>query len=85
MILEGFRDGTMFNIKMLDNGLIYAGEPGKAVTWMDAIVDGKPVTPRLGIPVELSALWYNAIMFSARNGSNRRNKKLCERMATDCR
>ena len=38
LILEGFRDGTMFNIKMQDNGLIYAGEQGKAVTWMDAVV-----------------------------------------------
>jgi predicted glycogen debranching enzyme len=64
MILEGFRDGTMFNIKMQDNGLIYAGETGKAVTWMDAIVAGKPVTPRIGMPVEINALWYNAIMFA---------------------
>ncbi len=63
-ILEGFRDGSMHNIKMLDNGLIYAGEQGKALTWMDAVVNGKPVTPRIGMPVEISALWYNAIMFS---------------------
>lgn len=64
MILQGYRDGTLFNIKMQDNGLIYAGEQGCAVTWMDAIVGGKPVTPRIGMPVELSALWYNALMFS---------------------
>ncbi|HNW98509.1 MAG TPA: amylo-alpha-1,6-glucosidase [Bacteroidales bacterium] len=64
MILKGFKDGTLYNIKMLDNGLIYAGEQGSAVTWMDAIVGGKPVTPRIGQAVELSALWYNAIMFS---------------------
>jgi predicted glycogen debranching enzyme len=64
MILEGYRDGTEFNIHMIENGLIYAGEPGKAVTWMDAIVMGKPVTPRIGLPVEINALWYNAIMFS---------------------
>jgi len=64
MILEGFRDGTMYNIKMQANGLIYAGTPGKALTWMDAIVNGKPVTPRVGMPVEINALWYNAIMFS---------------------
>lgn len=63
-ILEGYRDGSLFNIKMLDSGLIYAGEPGKAITWMDAVVDGKPVTPRIGMPVEINALWYNAIMFA---------------------
>lgn len=63
-ILNGFKDGTEFNINMLDNGLIYAGELGRAVTWMDAIVDAKPVTPRIGLAVELNALWYNAIMFS---------------------
>ena len=64
IILDGYRKGTLHNIKMLDNGLIYAGEKGKALTWMDAISDGKAVTPRIGIPVEINALWYNAIMFS---------------------
>jgi predicted glycogen debranching enzyme len=63
-ILEAYRSGTSFNIKMHENGLIYAGEPGKALTWMDAIVHGKPVTPRIGFPVEINALWYNAVMFS---------------------
>ena len=64
LILEAYRKGTSFGIKMQDNGLIWAGEPGKALTWMDAIVFGKPVTPRIGMPVEINALWYNAIMFS---------------------
>jgi predicted glycogen debranching enzyme len=49
---------------MLDNGLIYAGEPGKALTWMDASVYRKPVTPRTGCAVEINALWYNAVCFS---------------------
>lgn len=64
LILEGYRDGTDFNIKMNENGLIYGGEQGKALTWMDAIAYGKPVTPRIGMPVEINALWYNAIMYS---------------------
>jgi predicted glycogen debranching enzyme len=64
MILEGFKAGTIYNIKMQDNGLVYAGEPGKALTWMDAVVGGKPVTPRIGMPVEINALWYNAVMFA---------------------
>jgi predicted glycogen debranching enzyme len=64
LILEGYRAGTHFNIQMQEDGLLYAGEPGKALTWMDAIVHGKPVTPRIGLAVEVNALWYNAIMFS---------------------
>ncbi|HOW31843.1 MAG TPA: amylo-alpha-1,6-glucosidase, partial [Bacteroidales bacterium] len=63
-ILYGFRQGVQYNIHMLDNGLLYAGEEGNAVTWMDAIVDGQPVTPRVGLPVEINALWYNAIKFA---------------------
>ena len=44
--------------------MIYAGLPGTALTWMDAIAHGKPVTPRIGKTVEVNALWYNAIKFS---------------------
>lgn len=64
MILEGYRNGTLFNIHKTEQGLIWAGEQGKALTWMDAVVAGKAVTPRIGMPVEINALWYNAIMFS---------------------
>jgi len=64
MILRGYRTGTLFNIKMEDNGLVYGGEQGKALTWMDAISAGKAVTPRIGYNVEVNALAYNAIMFS---------------------
>jgi predicted glycogen debranching enzyme len=63
-ILESYKNGIINNIKMLDNGLIYAGENGKAYTWMDAVVNGKPITPRTGMQIEINALWYNAIMFS---------------------
>lgn len=63
-ILKGFRDGLQFNIKMDDNGLVFAGAPGKALTWMDAVVHGVPVTPRTGYQVEINALWYNAIRFT---------------------
>lgn len=62
-ILRGFIAGTHHRIKMQENGLVFAGEPGHALTWMDAIVHGKPVTPRIGYPVEIQALWYNAIRF----------------------
>lgn len=63
-ILEAYRNGAPFNIKMHDNGLIYQGEQGHALTWMDAVVFGKPVTPRIGYAVEINALWYNAVQFS---------------------
>lgn len=63
-ILESFRNGTQYNIHMLDSGLLFAGIHGEAVTWMDAIVDGQPVTPRTGLAVEVNALWYNAICFA---------------------
>jgi predicted glycogen debranching enzyme len=63
-ILQGYQNGLPFNIKMHDNGLVWAGEKGFALTWMDAVVNGKPVTPRIGYPVEINALWYNAIMFT---------------------
>lgn len=62
-ILCAYRDGTMNGIRMLDNGLIYAGGDGLALTWMDAIVDGRPVTPRTGCQVEINAMWYNAVKF----------------------
>ncbi len=63
-ILKGYREGLDYNIKMHDNGLVWAGKLGYAVTWMDAVVSGKPVTPRIGYPVEINALWYNALMFT---------------------
>ncbi|MBP7497691.1 MAG: glycogen debranching enzyme family protein [Bacteroidales bacterium] len=65
LILNAFRDGTYFGIKMLENGLLYAGEPGFSLTWMDAIVHSKSVTPRIGLPVEINALWYNALKFAS--------------------
>ncbi len=63
-ILEAYRRGTHYNIHQDANGLIYQGVEGKALTWMDAIVDGKPVTPRRGYAVEINALWYNNVKFA---------------------
>ncbi len=63
LILDGYKNGTEYNIKMQENGLIGGGIQGKALTWMDAIADGKAVTPRIGMPVEINSLWYNAVKF----------------------
>lgn len=53
--------GTRFNIRLGPDGLIYAGEPGVQLTWMDAKVDGRVITPRTGKPIEISALWYDGL------------------------
>ncbi|MGB1250818.1 MAG: amylo-alpha-1,6-glucosidase [Candidatus Promineifilaceae bacterium] len=54
--------GTRYQIRVDSNdGLLFAGEPGVQLTWMDAKVDDWVVTPRVGKPVEINALWYNAL------------------------
>jgi predicted glycogen debranching enzyme len=54
--------GTRFGIRVDPrDGLLHGGEPGVALTWMDARVDGDPITQRMGKPVEVNALWINAL------------------------
>jgi predicted glycogen debranching enzyme len=53
--------GTRYGIQAGDDGLLNAGEPGVQLTWMDAKIDDWVVTPRHGKPVEIQALWYNAL------------------------
>lgn len=61
-IIDWHRKGTRFNIKLDEHdGLIYAGAPGVQLTWMDAKVGDWVVTPRIGKPIEINALWYNAL------------------------
>jgi len=67
-IIQHYMAGTSFNIGMDERGLLYAGDGHHALTWMDAIVHGHPVTPRNGLPVEINALWYNALSFFAELG-----------------
>ena len=74
-ILKAYRKGTYFNIKMHENGLIYSGERGIALTWMDAVVNGKPVTPRTGYNVEINALWYFAICYTLELAKNANDEK----------
>lgn len=62
-IIEGYKSGADFNIHMLPSGLIWGGQEDLALTWMDAITSDGPVTPRIGCPVEIQALWYNALCF----------------------
>ncbi len=60
-IIEWHFKGTRYGIHVTPDGLLYAGEPGQQLTWMDARVSGWVVTPRMGKPVEIEALWYNAL------------------------
>ena len=57
--------GTRFGISVTDDGLLTQGADGEALTWMDARVDGVAVTARLGKPVEVNALWVNALASAA--------------------
>ena len=61
-IINWHLKGTCYNIKMDDDGLLFAGESGVQLTWMDAKVGDWVVTPRIGKPIELNALWYNALV-----------------------
>lgn len=61
-IISAYGKGTRYHIHVDDaDGLLYAGEPGVQLTWMDAKVSDWVVTPRIGKPVEVNALWYNAL------------------------
>ena len=60
-ILEGYSRGTRFGIRMDEDGLLRCGEPGVQLTWMDAKLGDWVVTPRIGKPVEIQALWLNAL------------------------
>ena len=53
--------GTRYGIRLDSDGLLHCGEPGVQLTWMDAKIGDWVVTPRHGKPVEIQALWYNAL------------------------
>jgi predicted glycogen debranching enzyme len=57
--------GTRYKIHVDTDGLLYAGEPGVQLTWMDAKVGDLVITPRTGKAVEIQALWYNALRIMA--------------------
>ena len=65
-IVTWYSRGTRYNIHLdASDGLLYAGEPAVQLTWMDAKVGDWVVTPRIGKPVEVNALWYNALVTMA--------------------
>ena len=64
-ILQNYQDGTVFGIRMDDDGLI---EHGGQLTWMDAKIRDREITPRSGKTCEINALWYNALMYATKIG-----------------
>ncbi len=64
-IMRWHESGTFYEIHVDSDGLLYGGEEGTMVTWMDAKVGDWVVTPRIGKPVEINALWYNALCMMA--------------------
>ncbi len=64
-IVAGYAAGTRFGIRMDVDGLLAAGVPGVQLTWMDARVGDRVITPRIGKPVEIQALWLNALSIAA--------------------
>ena len=64
-VLEGYAAGTRYGIAADVDGLLKAGGPGLQLTWMDARVNGREITPRTGKPVEVQALWINALTAGA--------------------
>ena len=65
-IIAWHEKGTRYNIHVDKDGLLYAGRPDVQLTWMDAKVDDWVVTPRIGKPVEINALWIHALRIMAR-------------------
>ena len=65
-IVGGYATGTRFGIRLDADGLLMAGTPGVQLTWMDARVGDRVITPRIGKPVEIQALWLNAVAAAGR-------------------
>jgi predicted glycogen debranching enzyme len=65
-VVDAHATGTRAGIRADADGLLACGAPGTQLTWMDAVVGHVPVTPRVGKPVEVQALWVNALAVAAR-------------------
>ncbi len=66
-ILDGYTQGTRYRIHADGDGLLACGVPGVQLTWMDAKVGDRVITPRIGKPVEVEALWINALRLAGRD------------------
>lgn len=79
-IVSGYRVGSRHGIACDGDGFLRAGAPGTQLTWMDARINGVPVTPRAGKPVEIQALWFNALSIADALELPSANEELTERL-----
>ena len=77
-ILNSYMKGGDY-VQVRENGLVWAAHPNYAMTWMDAVVDGHPVTGREGYQVEINALWYNAVCYTIELARKNREKDFVEK------
>ena len=77
-IVKFIYDGKHPNLRLDENGLLYANGKDKAITWMNSTANGKPVVPRSGYIVEFNALWYNTLKFCALMASEKGDAKGAE-------
>ena len=83
-VIDWHVQGTRYGIRVdHTDGLLEQGAPGLALTWMDARVDGVPVTPRAGKAVEINALWVNALAVAGRLLGEPGDVAVLERRARD--
>lgn len=79
-IYKAFSRGTKYNIQVdAADGLLSWDAPNVALTWMDAVINGQPVTPRRGKPVEINALWYSALCWASKWAERLSNMQMQER------
>lgn len=64
-IIAWIRKQNHPNVFLHNNGLLFVNGTERAATWMNAVEDGRPITPRTGYVIEINALWYNALKFVA--------------------
>jgi predicted glycogen debranching enzyme len=74
-ILLAYRNGTDFDIHLDEDGLITAGDKQSQLTWMDAKREGIVFTPRHGKPIEINALWHNALLSLAELTADEREQR----------
>ncbi len=76
-IVDAYRSGRVPFARVASSGMLEVGTPSTQLTWMDAQVNGMPVTPRWGYPVEIQALWYNTLTYAHNLAKKRGDPEPC--------
>ena len=85
-IMQWLMEGKHPNLEIRPNGLVYSEGRDKAVTWMNSTDQGgRPIVPRTGYIVEFNALWYNALMFTAKLFANTDDTAFVQNLEMDAR